>query len=77
MRFSLVTVGHLAKLSHGHGLLLNVVLGEKARLARHHLLNGCWDHQIVYIVIRFSGLPILWWDNLGGGKWTVSYCQQI
>lgn len=73
LHVSLVAVGNLAKLSDRHWLLLNVVLSEKARLACHHLLNGCRYHQIVYIIIGTSRLPFLWWDNLGGENWKTSY----
>lgn len=68
--FSLVTVGKLAELSDCHGLLLNVVLCEKARLACYILLNWCRYHQFVYVVVRASRLPFLWGDNLEGEKWT-------
>lgn len=71
--FSLVAVGKLAELSDRHGLLLNVVLCEKARLACYILLNWCRYHQFIYIVVRASRLPFLWGDNLEGEKWTLSY----
>ena len=71
MRGSLVAVGELAELLDGHGLLLDVVLREEARLARHHLLDGGGYHQIVDVVIGAPGLPALGRDNLerkGGGR---------
>lgn len=64
LHFLLVTVGNLAKLFDSHGLFLDVILCEQARLARHHLLDWCRNHQIIYVVIRSSRLPFLWWDNL-------------
>lgn len=65
---SLVAVGQLTELPDRHGFLLNVVLREQARLARHHLLNGRRYHQVVYVVIRASRLPFLRWDDLGKRK---------
>lgn len=63
---SLVTVGNLAELPDCHWLLLNVVLCKKAWLTRHHLLDGGRYHQVINTVIRSSGFPFLWWDNLWG-----------
>lgn len=75
--FLLVTVGNFAKFPDSHRLLLNVVLCEKSRLSGHHLLNGCRYHQIIYVIIRTSGLPFLWWDHLEGGECTVSLPNNI
>lgn len=65
MHGSLVTVGDLAEVLDGHGLLLDVVLCEEARLARHHLLDGGRDHQVVDVIVGAPGLPPLGRDNLG------------
>lgn len=63
-RSLLVAVGELAELFDGQGLLLYVVLREQARLARHKLLDGCRNHQIIDVVVGASRLPFLGWDNL-------------
>lgn len=62
---SLVTVGELAELVDGHGLLLDVVLREETRLTRHHLLDGRRDDQLIDVVVRAPGLPPLGRDDLG------------
>lgn len=73
---SLVTVGELAELFDGHGLLLDVVLCEEARLAGYILLDGCRYHQVIYIVIWASRLPILWGHNLSGENWkSLFFCS--
>lgn len=64
----LLTVGQAAVLAHGHGLLLDVILCEKPRLACHHLLNRCWDDHIINVVIRLPWLPLLGWDDLCGPR---------
>lgn len=64
----LLTVGQAAVFAHGHGLLLDVVLCEKPRLPRHHLLYGCWDDHIIDVIIRLPWLPLLGWDDLWGQK---------
>ena len=70
MRGSLVAVGELAELLDGHCLLLDVVLREEARLARHYLLDGGRYHQLIDVIIGAPGLPALGRDNLGrkGGR---------
>lgn len=62
----LVTVGQAAVLPYSHGLLLDIVLCEKPRLACHHLLDRCWDDNIIDVIIRLPWLPLLGWDNLWG-----------
>lgn len=64
----LLTVGQAAVFAHSHGLLLDVVLCEKPRLPRHHLLYGCWDDHIIDVVICLPWLPLLGWDDLWGQK---------
>ena len=53
-----LTICSLAKLSDSHGLFLDIVLGKQTRLACDHLLNWCWDQQIINIIIRLPGYPI-------------------
>lgn len=60
----LLAVGQAAILPDRHGLLLDVVLCEQARLARHHLLDGGRDDHVVYVVVRLPWLPLLWGDDL-------------
>lgn len=60
----LLAVGQAAILPDRHGLLLDVVLREQARLARHHLLDGGRDDHVVYVVVRLPWLPLLWGDDL-------------
>lgn len=62
----LLTVGEAAVLPHGHGLLLDVVLREKPRLARHHLLNRCWDDHVIDVIVCLPWLPLLGWNDLWG-----------
>lgn len=61
---SLVAVGCFAELLHGHGFLLDVVLCEEPGLTRHHLLDRRRDQQVVDVVVRASGLPLLRRDDL-------------
>lgn len=72
----LVAVGELAELSDCQSLLLNVVLGEQARLACHKLLNGCRYHQVINVVVGASRLPFLWGDNLEEQQWTLKRMSQ-
>lgn len=65
MRSLLVGVGELAELFDGQGLFLDVELREQARLARHKLLDGCRNHQIIDVVVCAPRLPFFGWDNLG------------
>lgn len=68
----LLAVGQAAVLAHCHGFLLDVVLREKARLARHHLLDGRRDHHVIYVVVRLPRLPLLRGDDLqdqDGSQW--------
>lgn len=60
----LLTVGQAAILPDRHGLLLDVVLCEQARLPGHHLLDGGWDDHVIYVVVRLPWLPLLWGDDL-------------
>lgn len=60
----LLAVGQAAVLPDGHGLLLDVVLREEARLAGHHLLDGGRDDHVVNVVVRLPRLPLLRRDNL-------------
>lgn len=67
----LVQVGGLAELADGHRLLLDVVLREQARLARHHLLDGSWNYQVVNVIVRPARLPAFRRDNLvDHTRWT-------
>lgn len=74
MHFLLVTVGNPTKFFDCHGLLLYVVLSEKARLARHHLLNRSWNHQIINVVIGTSSPPLFWGNNL---KWKSKASENV
>lgn len=67
----LVQVGGLAELADSHRLLLDVVLREQARLARHHLLDGRWNYQVVNVIVRPARLPAFRRDNLvDQTRWT-------
>lgn len=59
-----VTVGQSPELLHAEGLFLDVILGEKPRLTRYHLLDGGIYHQIVYVVVGTPRLPALWRNHL-------------
>lgn len=65
MRSLLVGVGEPTEFFDGHRLLPYVVLREQARLARHDLLNGSRNHQIINVVVGAPRLPFLGRDNLG------------
>lgn len=68
---ALLAVGQAPVLAHGHGLLLDVVLGEEPRLARDHLLDGGWDHHVIDVIVRPPGLPLLGRNHLEfGGRTT-------
>lgn len=56
---SLATVSQLPELLHSHGFFLDVVLSKQSRLPCDHLLNWCWDKQIINIIIALSRLPLL------------------
>ena len=68
----LLAVGQAAVLPDRHGLLLDVVLCEEARLARHHLLDGGRDDHVVDVIVRLPRLPLLWGDDLQDGEGRLS-----
>lgn len=54
---SLATVSQLPELFHCHGFFLDVVLSEQSRLPCDHLLNRCWNKQIINVIIALPWLP--------------------
>lgn len=68
----LLAVGQAAVLPDRHGLLLDVVLCEEARLARHHLLDGGRDDHVIDVIVRLPRLPLLWGDDLQDGEGRLS-----
>lgn len=70
----LFAIGQAPVLPNRHGLLLDVILREEARLARHHLLDGRRDDHVVNVVVRLPWLPLLRGDDLrdGAGGWSAT-----